>query len=283
MRARNRFELAYNGLIKAKPLLLLATALCFFATAHGQKSTALVLTQTIAFLNLQGGFNHTSVDSEHHRLFAAAPSNKTLEIVDLKAGKTLQSLPGKRPAAARFSLEFNQLYVSCPQGVPIYDGSTLDIITTVNVDSAVDELQYDPGAHELYAGCMTEGQTGIAVIAVPEGKLVGKISLPAKPQGFAVELKGQRIFANVPIMKQVAVMDRERRAEGTPLCYRRVRGEVTSDARKGIRKKCLSKFTIRNARLRANLECATLARKGNSNRQGNLYLQVRKGMVNRAC
>jgi hypothetical protein len=58
---------------------------------------------------------------------------------------------------------------------------------------------------------MSENKTGIAVIAIPEGKLVAKISLPAKLQGIAVEQNGDRIFVNMPTLAQIAVVDRKKR------------------------------------------------------------------------
>jgi hypothetical protein len=58
---------------------------------------------------------------------------------------------------------------------------------------------------------MAPGKTGTAVIAIPEGKLLGKIPLPAKLQGVAAEQEGNRIFANIPGGKLVAVMDGEKR------------------------------------------------------------------------
>lgn len=190
--------------------VLLALILPALPPAYGQ-SSPLVLSQTIALPNVQGGFNHMSVDAEHLRLFAAAPTNKTLEIVDLRSGEPWRSLQGEKPAAARYAPEFNQLYVSRGQGVVIYDGKTLDLITTIDLESNLDELQYEAHTKRLYVGCMTAGKTGIAVIAIPEGKLIGKIELPDKPQGIAVEQNGSRIYANMPTLKQVAVMDRERR------------------------------------------------------------------------
>lgn len=190
--------------------VLLALIVSTLLPAYGQ-SGPLVLSQTIKLPNVQGGFNHMSVDPEHLRLFAAAPTNKTLEIVDLKSGEPGRSLQGEKPAAARYAPEFNQLYVSRGQGVSIYDGKTLDLITTIDLESNLDELQYEAHTKRLYVGCMTLGKTGIAVIAIPEGKLIGKIALPDKPQGIAVEQNGSRIYANMPTLKQVAVMDRERR------------------------------------------------------------------------
>jgi DNA-binding beta-propeller fold protein YncE len=184
---------------------LVAMALC--AVSRAQEPKPLELTQTIQFPAVQGGFNHMSVDAARQRLYAAMPTNTTVEVADLKAGKPLRSLTGERPAAVRYAPEFDQLYVAQPQGVSIYDGKTLDLIANVDLGSNIDELQYDARAKRLYAGCMAAGKTGVAVIAIPEGKLVAKIALPDKPQGIAVEPGGGRIYANMPTLKQVAVMD----------------------------------------------------------------------------
>jgi len=153
-----------------------------------------------------------SVDAQHKRLFAAATTNKTLEIIDLNSRKPWRSLEGEKPAAARYAPEFNQLYVPRGQSLSIYDGATFALTATVDLQSNLDELQYDARAKQLYVGCMTGGKTGIAVIEIPEGKLLGLIVLPAKPQGIAVEHNGKRIFANMPTLKQIAVIDREKRA-----------------------------------------------------------------------
>lgn len=201
---------------------LLATA-CFVSAAGGQGTKALVLTQTIPLPNVHGGLNHMSVDAKHQRLFAAAPTNGTVEVVDLKLGKPLRSLEGERPAAVRFAPEFNQLYVSSGQRVYVYDGEALKLITSIDLQSRLDELQYDSRAKELYVGCMTPGKTAIAVIAIPDGKLVGKIPLPAAPQGIAVEEGGTRLLANVPNMAEVAVVDRRARALFPPWSVERVK------------------------------------------------------------
>jgi DNA-binding beta-propeller fold protein YncE len=167
-----------------------------------------------------------SADAERQRLFASAPTKKTLEVVDLKSGKPLRSLEGEKPAAALYASEFNQLYVTRGQSVFIYDAKTLDTMTSIDLQSNLDELQYDPRAKELYGGCMSEGKTGIAVIAVPEGKLLGKISLPAKPQGIAVEQNGNRIFANMPTLQQIAVLDRKKREPLQPWHLQDVKGNT---------------------------------------------------------
>jgi hypothetical protein len=197
--------------VKCSSVFFLTLALCSVAPAHSQESRSLVLSQTISLPNVQGGFNHMSADVEHMRLFVAAPTDNTLEIVDLKTGKLWRTLEGGKPPAVRYAPEFNQLYVPRGQSLDIYDGKTLNPIASIDLGSNMDELQYNARAKRLYVACMAPDKTGIAVIAIPEGKLLGKIPLPAKLQGVAVEQKGSRIFANIPGVKQIAVMDGEQR------------------------------------------------------------------------
>ena len=197
--------------MRISAIVFFVTALCSVFVADDLEKDELSLTQTIALPKVQGGLNHMSVDGEHQRLFAAAPTNKTLEIVDLKSGKPWRSLEGERPAAARYAPEFNQLYVSSGENLYMYDGSSFGLFVRIDLQSRLDELEYSARAMELYVGCMTTSKTGIAVIAIPEGRLLGKIAFPASPQGIAVEERGGRIFANIPANSSIEVVDRKER------------------------------------------------------------------------
>jgi DNA-binding beta-propeller fold protein YncE len=190
-----------------KTILLLALASSLLASATAQDKNGLSLTKTIPLPDVPGGFNHMSYDASHHRVFLTATTKKTVEIIDVQAGKPERTLSGDGPAAALFAPEFNQLYVTRAHNVCIYDGATFDLRATIDLQSSLDELQYSPSAKELYAGCMTSNKTAIAIIALPEGKRKGEIKLPAKPQGFIAEHKGTRIFVNTPAPKQVVVLD----------------------------------------------------------------------------
>jgi hypothetical protein len=196
--------------MKTTSLLLSAITLCLVLSARGQEKPSLSLSKTIPLPDIKGGFNHMSADAEQHRLFATATTRKTLEIIDVKSGKPWRTLAGDGPAATLFVPEFNQLYVTRRQNVCIYDGSTFELLTSVDLQCGLDELGYNPDAKRLYVGCMTSNDTAIAILSLPDGKQVGKIKLPAKPQGFAVEQKGSRIFANLPSLKQIAVLDGEK-------------------------------------------------------------------------
>jgi DNA-binding beta-propeller fold protein YncE len=191
-------------------LLFISIFVCACASVHSQEKSPLVQSQTISVPGIHGGFNHMAVDAKRQRLFGAASANSTLEIIDLKEGKPWRTLAGEKPAAARYAPEFDQLYVSRGQSVNIYDGKTYNLITTIDIGGNLDELQYNARTGRLYVGCMSPDKTGIAVISIPDGKLLGKIVLPDKPQGIVVEQKGARVFANMPNLRQIAVMDGEK-------------------------------------------------------------------------
>src|SRR5260370_32184876 len=136
--------------MKYTPIFILAIVVCFLSLAHGQESASLVLSQTISLPSVQGGFNHMSVDAEHQRLFAAAPTNKTLEVVDLRSGKPWRSLEGEKPEAARYAPEFNQLYSPRAQSLYIYDGMTFDLIPRIGLEVNSDKFKYNSPAKKLY-------------------------------------------------------------------------------------------------------------------------------------
>ncbi len=89
--------------MKSSSVVSLAIVMCSLSFAHGQQERSLVPSQTISLPDVVGGFNHMSVDAEHLRLFAAAPTNKTVEIVDLRINRPWRSLEGEKPAAVRYA------------------------------------------------------------------------------------------------------------------------------------------------------------------------------------
>jgi DNA-binding beta-propeller fold protein YncE len=215
--------------MKIKSPIWLALVICWPVPTLSQSPQPLSLLGTIPVPKVEGGFNHMSIDPGQQRLFIAAPANGTVEIVDLKAGKGLRSLIGERPAAVRFAPEFNQLYATRGQSLYIYDGHTLEQTAKVNLESNLDEIQYDPRAKQVYVGVMAANKTAIAIISIPEGKLLGQIKLPGKPQGFIVEQKGKRIFVNIPALKEVAVLDRESRTLLKPWPLAAIQGNYPID------------------------------------------------------
>src|ERR1700704_410430 len=61
--------------------------------ALGQGSQPLQLTTRIALPNVDGRMAHMGVDLAGERLFAAAFDNHTLQVIDLKAGRQVSTIP----------------------------------------------------------------------------------------------------------------------------------------------------------------------------------------------
>lgn len=76
--------------MKSLPALFLSSAMLTYAQAQD----ALTLDKTIPMSKVEGRIDHMAADVSGQRLFVAALGNNTVEVLDLKAGKTIQSLPG---------------------------------------------------------------------------------------------------------------------------------------------------------------------------------------------
>src|SRR5947209_9274988 len=76
-------------------MLVAATiALASFQAASGQ--APLTLVGTIALPNVEGRIDHLAIDTAAQRLFVAALGNNTVEVLDVRDGRHVKSLPGFR-------------------------------------------------------------------------------------------------------------------------------------------------------------------------------------------
>src|SRR5258708_22080900 len=101
--------------------------------AYAQDHAPLRLIQTIPLPNVKGRMDHLGVDLKGKRLFAAALENNTLEVIDLKAGKRVFSIPGQsKPQGVFYSSDFNKLFVDNGADLTckVYDGATFTLIQT---------------------------------------------------------------------------------------------------------------------------------------------------------
>jgi DNA-binding beta-propeller fold protein YncE len=174
-----------------------------------KRDTSLRLSRTIALPDVPGLFNQMAADPIGQLLFATAPIKKTVEVIDLKTGKSIRSLDGQSPASVALAPEFNEFFVTRRQALVAYDRNSFAVVTNLVLSNSLNEIQYDSRARRLYVACQTTDRSGIAMIDVPTLQVLGTIPLPAKPMGFAREEKGNRIFANLPTLKQIVVLDRE--------------------------------------------------------------------------
>jgi DNA-binding beta-propeller fold protein YncE len=196
--------------MKALLSLLAVSSLCLAAKA--QPTTALTLDKTIPLENVEGRIDHMAADVAGQRLFVAALGNNTVEVVDLKAGKKIQSLRGfAEPQGMVYVPEFDRLFVANGSDgtCRILDGHSFKTVSTIQVGDDADNVRYDEKAKVVYVGY---GDGGLAAIDARTGNKTADIKLAAHPESFRLEANGSRIFVNVPGANQIAVVDREKKA-----------------------------------------------------------------------
>jgi len=199
-------------------LLLLGLGLAGSSTAAQQPP--LVSKPPIRLVNVEGRMDHLGVDLKGQRLFATAFDNKTLEVIDLKVGRQVRSIPGlNEPQGAFYDPGTNRLFVACGGDgtVKIFDGTTYQLLQSVTLDLDADNVRYDVrsrhivvgyGGEKFLAGKVTRpGGGGALAILDTNGKQVGNIELDAHPESFQLEKNGTRVFVNVPDRQEVEVAD----------------------------------------------------------------------------
>jgi hypothetical protein len=120
-----------------------------------QEKQALKLVRTIPLPAVTGRLDHMGVDLEKKRLFVAAVTNNTLEVVDLTGGKVIKSVIGMKDTQDALFLggTFNKLYVSSNDGhVRVYQGETLGLVHDFKIAPDPNRLFYDPATDLIYFG-----------------------------------------------------------------------------------------------------------------------------------
>jgi YVTN family beta-propeller protein len=176
--------------------------------AKAQTSEPLRLEKSIELAGVQGRIDHMSLDVQGQRLFVAALGNNTVEVVDLKAGKRTSTIPGLRePQGVLFVPGNDRLYVASSKDgtVKVFDGTSLQLLKTIDYGDDADNLRYDSARQRIYVGY---GNGALAELD-SEGRKVAESKLDAHPESFQLEKNSPRIYVNLPKSRKVGVVDRE--------------------------------------------------------------------------
>jgi YVTN family beta-propeller protein len=162
--------------------------------------------------NVEGRIDHLAIDLAHKRLYVAALVNNTLEVLDLGAGKVVQTVSGlKEPQGVVFVPETGTLYVATGGDGKCFafSGSPLTRSAEAEAGDNADNIRYDPSSKKLYVGY---GSGGLRSMDAPSLKAAGDVKLEAHPESFQLERSSPRIYVNVPNARQIAVVDRIKQA-----------------------------------------------------------------------
>jgi len=200
--------------------------------AMAQQTAALVAKDPIKLTKVEKRMDHLGVDVKGQRLFATAFDNHTLEVIDLKTGRQVHTIPNlDEPQGAHYEPGTNRLFVACGGDgtVKIFDGTTFQLLQTVTLDLDADNVRYDArgkhivvgfGGEKFLAGKVTRSGGGGALEVLDlMGKKVAEIPTDAHPESFQLEKTGTRVFVNVPDKQEVEVADL---VKGTVLAHWKV-------------------------------------------------------------
>jgi DNA-binding beta-propeller fold protein YncE len=167
--------------------------------------------QVIPLPGVEKRIDHMAVDSAGKRLFVSALGNGSLEVLDLRAGKRMRSVPGlKEPQGVAFFPKLHKIVVANTGGTVVaFDDPSYRLLATLPAMDDADNLRIDPVDDRLYVG---HGDGALGIIDPVTMKRLGDIPLPGHPESFRLEQNGPRVFVNVPRTKEILVVDRQKKA-----------------------------------------------------------------------
>ena len=198
---------------KFVPILGLALSVAAIA-----QTEPLRLVQTIPLPGVHGRIDHMDVDVKGQRLFVAGLENGSLEVVDLKAGKSLRSIPGfKKPQGIAFVPALNKLFVASGDDgkVRVFRADSLDLLDTIDLELGPNRVLYDSRKTVLYVGYGGKdagkdyGEVGI--IDARRDKLVADVRADAHPAELLLDKSGKRLFCFVSVSNKIQVIDTKAR------------------------------------------------------------------------
>ncbi|HMF98629.1 MAG TPA: hypothetical protein VKE96_30220 [Vicinamibacterales bacterium] len=186
--------------------VLFAAVLCAWMPLLSAQEP-LVPIGSIELPRVEGRIDHLAFDAAGQRLFVAALGNNTVEVLDLKSGTHIKSLPGFRePQGIAVASDAKLVAVANGQGEGLQLlGDDLQPGARVKLGDDSDNVRYDASAKRLYVGF---GSGALAAVSPGDAKVLGEVKLAGHPESFQLERSGARVFVNVPTADHIAVVDR---------------------------------------------------------------------------
>jgi hypothetical protein len=188
------------------------------STPLAQDTEPLRLVQTIPMPNVKGRIDHMDVDAKGMRLFVAGLENGSLDVVDLRAGKWLKSVPGfKKTQGVAYVRSLNKVFVASGDDamLRVFRGDTLELLDGIKLDLGPNRVAYDPHTALIYVGYGGKeagkdyGEVG--VIDAKTDKHIGDIRVDAHPAELLLDSSGKTLFVFVSAVSKVQVVDTAKR------------------------------------------------------------------------
>ena len=134
---------------------------------------------TIPLPGVEGRIDHMTLDGAGQRLFVVALGNNSVEVLDLRSGRTVRSLAGfSEPQGVGFVPFPPRLFVSNggDGSCWVLDAGSFRTLRKVWLADDADNVRVDTAARRVYVGF---GSGAIAVLDAASGDSLGRFELPA--------------------------------------------------------------------------------------------------------
>lgn len=179
-----------------------------FAPVPASADAPLVREAKIPLGNVSGRIDHMAFDPRHQRLFVAELGNDSVGVIDVKAKKTILTIPDlKEPQGIGYVASSDTLYVAnaIDGTVRLFRSADLAPVRSIALGADADNVRVDAKTGQVFVGY---GTGSIAVLDATSGEKRAAIKLSEHPEAFQLTPTGDRIYVNVPDAREIAVLDR---------------------------------------------------------------------------
>jgi DNA-binding beta-propeller fold protein YncE len=160
-----------------------------------------------------GPIGGVAIDDEKWRALVADPGGNRILTFDLKSHKTLPPIVGRgkgHPTGLALKQAAHQLFVTCPATGTCewLDSRSYARLATVPDFPGANRVGFEPDGANVYVA-YPGGALGIFDTGF--GRRLGQIPLDGTPEGFVLETRGSRIFAALPRIGMLQVVNRQSR------------------------------------------------------------------------
>jgi len=190
----------------------------FAGSVQGQAVAPFKMLQKIPMPSVKGRLDHFGVDLKGKRLFVAAlgDDQNTVEVIDLKSGKWISSIPGQsKPQGLFYSPNFKKLFVAngTDGTCKIFTGDKFKLIDSLPIGTDADHVGYDPATKYLYVGFGDAKAGGLAIIDTRTNMHIGDIKTDARAGGIKIEKSKPRTFVTLTGATSIGVVDLKKREQ----------------------------------------------------------------------
>lgn len=181
----------------------------FISNIYAKDIPPLKLVQAISMPGVDGRIDHLSVDMKDQRLFIAAFGNNSLEVIDLRLGKSIHRIAKLRhPQGVYFIPGSNKIYVTNAKNgeCDVFDGKTFGFKNKIKLYYDADAVRYDKTTRSILIGF----DNALAFVDRISNKIFGRVRLAGHPESFQLDDQGSRIFINIPTANHIAVVNRKK-------------------------------------------------------------------------